>query len=1049
MSVELQIDRNFIEKLLSTAENEICIEEIDTVSGIAFLLLNLAHNSSSPIIAITDTTENIYSLEENLIAIKKLLPHNRTLILPLPGNDKISRLSSLIKLIQSDGKQHTPLIVTSPAVLKKGTIGKEEIYNNIVELRTKEEYNYKKFIDVLEKLHYTRVDYVTAIGEYSIRGGIIDLWVPIYKDPIRTVWEYDSVEEIKFFNVETQLSYPTSDTTPKTFIITPLDDRGDKNIITEYFSPDSIVIFTKKTEDLDEVQAMFTSLENKKFIHFTLAHGGNVFNAQIYKVEKFNSKIPLLVEKIDTLHNNGVKTYIFCSNEHEMERTKELILYNKPEVLKNVTFEIIPIDEGFYYPPGRFIIITPQEIFSREKIKYKLPKFSLGDRIESLEEIHPGDYVVHEDYGIGLYQGIIQRISSKTKIPYDSLEILYSGGDKLYVPVQYFYKIQKYVGPPGYKPTLSKLDIVAWERIKNNIRKKTNRILSELVKLYVERSTQQGIKFSEDSYIEKTFANEFPYEETEDQERAITETLSDMVKGKLMDRVIIGDVGYGKTEVAMRAALKAVLSGKQVMVLVPTTILAEQHYRTFKQRFDNYPVNISMLSRLVNKQMQKTVIDKIKKHEIDIVIGTTRLLQQDVVFDDLGLLIIDDEHKFGVRDKEKIKYIKSNVAVLSLSATPIPRTLSMVLNGIKDVSIIETPPYGRLPIETYLLPYDEKTIKEAIYNEFLRHGQTFYVHNHIDTIYHVKQKLETLLPEIRFCVVHGKMKPREIENNISLFLDRKYDVLLSTTIIEAGIDLPNVNTIIVENAHEFGLAQLYQLRGRVGRSDKKAYCYLLYPPNTSMTEEAKKRLKALREFISLGSGYKLALRDLEIRGAGNIFGVEQHGFIAQIGYNLYLQILAEEVKKIKGEQEATKGESYEPEIYLPYNATIPPDYISSAETRVIFYRRLLSSRSEDEISKIESELVDRFGKMPQEVENLIRISALRMYLVKHQVKTLEVDSEGTKFFLARAAQNEKLITYLTREHKMKISKSDPSFYILYSNRHFTIEELLQIFKNIN
>ena len=1049
MSLELQaIDCHFVEELLNAAKSEIYIEEIDTLSGTAFFLLNIAHNSKCPIIAITDTDESISSLEDNLVAVKNLLPNNTALILPLPEKDKISRISSLVKLIQNNGKQHTPLIITNPAVLKKEIIGKEDISNNIIKFYSKREYNYKKFIDTLNKLNYARVDYVTAVGEYSVRGEVIDIWTPLHKDPIRTVWEYDSIEEIKFFNVETQLSYPTSGHAADAFILAPLDDTGDKNIVTEYFSPESIIIFTKEVENIDEVRKLFSPLENKKFIHFTLAHGENIFNTQIYKVEKFNSKIPLLIEKIESLHNSNIKTYIFCSNEHEMERTKELILYNKPEILENITFEVIPVDDGFYYPPGRFIIITPQEIFSRERIKYKLPKFALGDRIESLEEIHPGDYVVHEDYGIGIYQGIIQRVSSKTKVPYDSLEILYSGGDKLYVPVQYFYKIQKYVGPPDYKPKLSKLDIAAWERVKNNIRRKTSRILSELVKLYAERSTQQGIKFSDDSYIEKTFANEFPYEETEDQAYAITETLSDMVKGKLMDRLIIGDVGYGKTEVAMRAALKAVLSGKQVMVLVPTTILAEQHYRTFTQRFCNYPVNIGMLSRLVKKQVQKTIIEKIKKHEIDIIIGTTRLLQPDVVFNDLGLLIIDDEHKFGVRDKEKIKHIKSNVAVLSLSATPIPRTLSMALNGIKDVSIIETPPYGRLPIETYLLPYDEKIIKEAIYNEFLRHGQTFYIHNHIDTIYLVKQKLETLLPEIRFCVIHGKMKPKEIEDTISSFLDRKYDVLLSTTIIEAGIDLPNVNTIIVENAHEFGLAQLYQLRGRVGRSDKKAYCYLLYPQNAPITEDARKRLKALREFISLGSGYRLALRDLEIRGAGNIFGVEQHGFIAQVGYNLYLQILAEEVKKIKGEPAAAKGEVCEPEISIPYNATISTGYISSAETRVIFYRKLLSSHSENEVLKVERELVDRFGKMPQEVKNLINISILRIYLIKHKVKTLEINTNGTKLSFIRTHENEVFINHLVQKYKMEICETEP-FYVLYSNQRFSLEELLQIFKNVN
>jgi transcription-repair coupling factor (superfamily II helicase) len=640
------------------------------------------------------------------------------------------------------------------------------------------------------------------------------------------------------------------------------------------------------------------------------------------------------------------------------------------------------IGRGMEFPEIKLSIISDKEVY-REKKERKRVFAKKGRKIESFTDIKAGDYVVHVNHGIGIFRGIKELLIEGIKRDYLVLE--YSGGDTLYVPVEQLDMVQKYIGSDENPPKLYKLGGSEWAKTKKKVKESLREMAEDLIKLYAVRSKLQGHAFSKDTPWQKQFEDEFPYQETPDQLTAIEEIKRDMEEPKPMDRLLCGDVGYGKTEIAMRAAFKAVMDGKQVAVLVPTTILAEQHYNNFRQRFEGFPINIEMISRFRSPEQQNKTLKELAAGNVDIIIGTHKLLQKSVKFKDLGLLIVDEEQRFGVSHKEKIKALKKNIDVLTLTATPIPRTLHMSLIGVRDMSIIETPPEERYPVQTYVMEYNEGIIRDAIIREMSRGGQVFFVYNRVETIKDMGIALSKLVPEAKILIAHGQMNEKELESVILDFMQGEGDILLCTTIIETGIDIPNTNTLIVYDADKMGLSQLYQLRGRVGRSNRLAYAYFTYRKDKVLTEVAEKRLKAIKEFTEFGSGFKIAMRDLEIRGAGNLLGTQQHGHMAAVGYDLYCKLLEEAVRELKGDE---KEEYIETSIEIPVNAYIPDDYIDDEVLKIEIYKKIASIESIKDKMDIEDEIIDRFGDIPKPLENLINIAYIKALAKKLRITSI-------------------------------------------------------------
>ena len=649
------------------------------------------------------------------------------------------------------------------------------------------------------------------------------------------------------------------------------------------------------------------------------------------------------------------------------------------------------LGNGFEYPTLKFVVLSEKDIFKERKAKKPKKKSQYsGQKINSLSEISVGDYVVHEKYGLGIYRGM-EKIESDG-ITKDYINIEYKDASNLFVPASQLELIQKYSNLSARKPKLNKLGGTEWEKTKSRVRSQVQIAAQDLVKLYAERRAKEGYAYGKDTVWQKEFEELFPYEETEDQLSAIEDTKRDMESHRIMDRLICGDVGYGKTEVAIRAAFKAVMDSKQVVYLVPTTILAQQHYNSFKERMEHYPVEIAMLSRFCTPKEQKRIFDGLKNGTIDIVIGTHKVLSKNIKYKNLGLLIIDEEQRFGVKQKEKIKQLKKDVDVLALSATPIPRTLHMSLAGIRDMSVLEVPPVDRRAIQTYVMEYNEELVREAIERELGRGGQVYYVYNRVNNIDEVAAGLQRLLPNATVEYAHGQMGERQLETIMSGFINKEIDVLVSTTIIETGLDIPNVNTMIIQDAQLFGLSQLYQLRGRVGRSNRTAYAFLMYRRNSILKEEAEKRLKAIREFTDLGSGFKIAMRDLEIRGAGNLLGAEQSGHMESVGYDLYCKMLNEAVLTMKGEQQEV--DTFTTSIDLSIDAYIPETYIKSESEKLSWYKRIATIETQEESEDMIEEMTDRYGDTPAPLIRLMDVALLREEA--HQAWLLSIEQKGSK-----------------------------------------------------
>ncbi|MDR1677720.1 MAG: transcription-repair coupling factor, partial [Deltaproteobacteria bacterium] len=741
-----------------------------------------------------------------------------------------------------------------------------------------------------------------------------------------------------------------------------------------------------------------------------------------------------LSARVKALLGRGFKVNLVLRTRDQLKRLAGLLVEydlspssgtKKTEIIKQSSLDMTvgQLSAGFVAPYDNEAYLSEDEILgTRQRLRRRAKEEFRGLKgFASLKDLSPGDFAVHNEHGIGQYLGLVNLVLS-TGQKGDFLHLAYRGGDYLYVPVERFSSVTKYVGATDRPPALDRLGSGSWERLKGKVKENIRQMAEELLQLYAARQSSAGFAFTKRDQAMMEFEAAFQYEATVDQERSIDEVLEDLSNSKPMDRLVCGDVGYGKTEVAMRAAFKVVNEGKQVAVLVPTTILCEQHDRSFTERFKEWPFIISSLSRFKKPAEQREILKKLAQGGIDIIIGTHRLLQKDVVFKDLGLLVIDEEHRFGVADKEKLKKYRTSIDVLSMSATPIPRSLSMSMNGIRDMSVIETSPQDRLAVMTSLIPRDDEAIVEAIDRELARGGQVFLVHNRVKDIHLWVENLRRLMPLTRFGVGHGQMSPSELEAVMTKFVKGEIDVWITTTIVESGLDFPSANTIIIDQADRFGLAQLYQLRGRVGRGNLQAYCYLMVDDSHSLTHDAQKRLKALLDHTDLGSGYQIALHDLQIRGSGNILGAAQSGQAALVGYEMYSQLLEQAVRELKNEPAL---EDYEPEVIMGLPAYLPSNYISDTEVRLVLYRRLAAAASLDEVKDIAEEMKDRLGESPPEAKNLVILMEVKILLKKAKVRRLEVGQEGLTLTFGQEgpADYQKVIDLVSGPGKNKLTPS--------------------------
>ncbi|RHW51548.1 transcription-repair coupling factor [Lactobacillus bombicola] len=736
---------------------------------------------------------------------------------------------------------------------------------------------------------------------------------------------------------------------------------------------------------------------------------GQLLDWQTRQPQEFFSQMPLLKTEIESYQKKKQTVILQADNIQRAQQIKQTLaefglnvpIVEADQLIEQQTQIIVgSFMRGFSLPNSKLVYLTEQELFNKPTHQpSKIKTLENAQRLRNYTELKPGDYVVHVNHGIGRFEGI--KTLENQGIKRDYITITYQHGDQLFVPADQLKLVQKYVASEGKQPHINKLGGSEWANTKRKVQSKVEDIADDLIELYAKREAEKGFAFAPDDELQQQFEAAFPYVETADQLRSTKEIKHDMEQEKPMDRLLVGDVGFGKTEVALRAAFKAIESGKQVAFLVPTTILAQQHFETIQDRFKNFPVNYAVLSRFQTASETQKIIAELQAGKLDLVVGTHRLLSKDVQFKDLGLLIVDEEQRFGVKHKERLKELKANIDVLTLTATPIPRTLHMSMVGVRDLSVMETPPSNRFPIQTYVMEELPSVVKDACLREMQRDGQVFYLHNRIGDIDDVVVRLQELLPTARIASVHGRMSKNQMEDILYRFLNREFDILVTTTIIETGIDMPNVNTMVIENADHYGLSQLYQLRGRIGRSARLAYAYFLYQPNRVLTEVGEKRLEAIRDFTELGSGFKIAMRDLSIRGAGNMLGAQQHGFIDSVGYDLYSQMLSDAIDNRKGKHKVKKSNA---EIELDFEAYIPESYIGDPEEKIEFYKKIKAANF-DEIQEIQDELIDRFGDYPEPVENLLAISNLKLEAdlaqvlsiirVKQQIK-VEFDVSASK-----------------------------------------------------
>lgn len=1065
-------------------------------------------------------------------------------------------VKSRLEIIKRIAQNERITVVTTIEGLMDKIPSLSHIIDNAFELSVGDTVDLNEFSRKLTTLGYEKAIMVEASGQFSVRGGIVDIYPLTEECPYRIELWGDEVDSIRNFDVETQRSiehiekisiYPACE-----MVLT--DDRISKGIsliekehklqaeslkkefrteqyarlnkmvenvkeelkefnstmgldsMVSYFFDDTVSFldyFPKDTEifiDAPEKvyrQAIVYSQEfaasmegrllggyalptqakvlydgkevigrlvNRRLIllselYIKQREWGEKCNVSISSRElvRYNNSFENLMSDISKWQNKKYKILIFSPSGTRARRIAKNLQDNdilatftdkdkKTIVEGEVVVSVGRIELGFELTESKLVVISEGDIFTSKELekKKKMRKYS-GDRINSFADLTVGDYVVHQNHGVGIYRGI-EKVKTDGRMK-DYICIEYAKGSKLFIPVEQLDIIGKLSGKDGAKPKLNKLGGQEWQKVRQRVKGHVADIAKELVELYAIRESSEGFAYSEDTQWQKEFEELFPYEETLDQQKAIDDTKRDMESTKIMDRLVCGDVGFGKTEVAIRAAFKAVQDNKQVTYLVPTTILAEQHYNTFCERMKNYPVNIRMLSRFCTTKEKKETLDGLKSGMVDIVIGTHRLLSKDVCYKNLGLLIIDEEQRFGVKHKEQIKQIKKNVDVLTLTATPIPRTLHMSMVGLRDISLLEEPPVDRLPIQTYVMEYDIEFVKEAINRELNRGGQVYYVYNRVNTIEDITASLRAVLPSANIEFAHGKMNERELEDKMHGFINKEIDVLVSTTIIETGLDIPNVNTIIIHDADNFGLSQLYQLRGRVGRSNRSAYAFLLYKRDKMIKEVAEKRLMAIREFTDLGSGYKISMKDLEIRGAGNLLGQEQSGNIEAVGYDLYCKMLHDAIKKLSGEEEEIE---FTTSIELPLDAYIPDNYVKNEYMKIDLYKRISKCESREENDGILEEVKDRFGEPPRAFYRLLDVAYIKALAHKAYLTDVKYVGDELRFIVLPSApvKADRIDTLLKRYNgslRLVVGKETGFHYKMSKNLQ---DELLEVVEKI-
>ncbi len=1005
---------------IASSENKIQVSGL-VGSSLSLVIAETFSTSELPFLLIfNDKEEAAYHLNdlENLLGDQNVLfypgSYRRPYQIEETDNANVLLRSEVLNRINS--RKKPALIVTYPEALFEKVVTRKELERNTLKIAVNDQLSIDFVNEVLFEYRFKRTDFVTEPGEFSVRGGILDVFSFSNDEPYRIEFFGDEVDSIRTFDVETQLSL---EQVKKVSIIPNVENKmvdENRESFLKYIASKTVVflkneelfssaidnLFKKATEAFNAIDSeikrakpseLFCTSELLKaqLSEFTTVHlknnkapllsggagGGLSFSTK--PQPSFNKQFNLLIENLNENTEKGYKNYIFCSSEQQAKRFHDIFEDAQQNVEQFETI-VFPLFQGFIDDDLKLVCYTDHQIFERYH-KFQLKNGYAKKQAITLKEItnlEVGDYVTHIDHGIGKFGGL-QKIEVEGKMQ-EAIKLFYGERDILYLSIHSLHKISKYNGKDGKEPKIYKLGSDAWKKLKQKTKTRVKEIAFNLIELYAKRRTLKGFAFDPDSYLQAELESSFIYEDTPDQNTATEDVKKDMENERPMDRLVCGDVGFGKTEVAIRAAFKAVDNGKQVAVLVPTTVLAFQHFKTFSERLADMPVKVDYLNRFRTAKERKTVLEELKNGKLDIVIGTHQLVNKSVEFKDLGLLIIDEEQKFGVAVKDKLKTIKENVDTLTLTATPIPRTLQFSLMAARDLSVITTPPPNRYPVETHVIRFGEESIRDAVRYEISRGGQVFFVHNRIENIKEVAGMLQRLVPDAKIGIGHGQMDGKKLEDLMLRFMNNEFDVLVSTTIIESGLDVPNANTIFINNANNFGLSDLHQMRGRVGRSNKKAFCYFITPEYSAMTDEARKRITALEQFSELGSGINIAMKDLEIRGAGDLLGGEQSGFINEIGFETYQKILAEAIEELKDKEfknlyEETEGpkKSFVKEMTIDtdFELLFPDDYVNNITERLNLYTKLNELKNEAELQKFEKELLDRFGEMPKEAEDLL------------------------------------------------------------------------------
>ena len=1054
------VHKKFIQKLSTHARID-----ISGVSGslTSFLIKSAFHQTGECTLVAAPTLKDAEAIRDDLeLLVGKefvyFLPESGKSV----GQEALTLLSFRSQALNSIQKGTPVILVTTFGGLTEFVTPPEKIIESSIDILVGKEINLHDLKLKLTDIGYESEKMVSRPFDFSIRGGIVDIFPISFEHPVRIEFFGDKIESMREFDVVTQISrkhIKNIRILPDLRLAIFANDGASGGILSVL--PEQSLVWIEQEEKLELLNEKKSSLDlgllRKEIARF---RGINLKSFSSKDALDFCSlpqsgygrSVNALSADLRKWSNLNDSIIISCENEIHMERMNNLIGE------KDVLLLPIPMSGGFHLPSANFHLLTDHQIFDRHRKRRSFLSFSsFSAPIRHVAGIKIGDYLVHIEHGIGKYRGM-EKINIQGAMR-ECLKIVYAGDDKIYLPVENFHRIQKYKTAEGITPKLNKIGTGEWERLKKNTKSSISKIARDLVELYAKRLNSKGFSFSGDEDMQWALESSFPYSETEDQLQAIEEVKSDMEKNYPMDRLLCGDVGFGKTEVALRAAFKCAINGKQTAILVPTTILAEQHFMTFKERLIPFPVNVESISRFRSKKEQSKILSRLAAGSVDILIGTHRLLSKDVIFKDLGLLIIDEEHRFGVRQKERLKEMRLSVDTLSMSATPIPRTLNFSLLGARDLSNINTAPKNRLPIYTEITSLEEGLVRDAILKEVERGGQVFFVHNEVKTIDKIYNILRKWVPQVRICVAHGQMRPKELEAIMSKFMAGEYEVLLSTMIIESGLDIPNVNTILVNRADKFGLSQLYQLRGRVGRSDRRAFAYLLIPPAHKLTETAIKRLKTLENFTQLGVGFNIAMQDLEIRGAGNLLGTKQSGFMEAVGYDMYNRLINEAVEEMKKSYgiETTSTFKVMTEIDCDIDAYFPETYIEDGETRIDLYRRMSSSITVSVVSSISSELLDRFGPMPNEARNLLELTNIKILASALQIKSISIKRSTLTGLIGNSdniSSNDEFFKILSRtngieQYNISIKAGEKTYLQAELDNNNTLESASSLLKSLS